>query len=84
MENANRQLAKALPRYGRPRCEVDLPPWMAQLEQVQIAARKNEAYKQWLKESYRQRRRVEMMEKIKVAVAGVVLVVVSLATAIVR
>ncbi len=78
------RLRKAKPQHGRAKCELELPPWMADIERRQKADWKNEEYKRWLKETYRRRRQAEMIEKVKVFVAGVAFVVFALATAVVR
>lgn len=80
MEKSNMQLVKALPRYGIRERELDLPPWMAQLGRRQQISK----YNRWVLANQERERRAVMMEKVKAIVAGVVFVVVSLATAVVR
>lgn len=87
--NNNRALVpitprKARPRYGGRARELELPPWLAGIEQRQQSIQRAQNYKSWLKETYRRRREAEMAEKVKTIVAGVAFVVFSLATSVVR
>lgn len=77
MEQANRQLVKALPRYGTRERELQCPEW------IEAECRRRE-HKRWWTEVCKRKRRAALMEKVKIAVAGVVFVIVSLATAVVR
>lgn len=80
MEKSNMQLVKALPRYGVRERQLDLPPWMAQLERRRQIGK----YNRWVLANQERERRAALMEKVKIAVAGAVFVIVSLATAVVR
>jgi len=77
MEQANQQLQKALPRYGSRVVELQCPTW------IETECRKREN-KRWWAEVCKQKRRAALMDKAKIALAGAVFVIVSLATAVVR
>ena len=77
MEQANRQLVKALPRYGVRERELQCPTW------IETECRKREN-KRWWAEVCKRKRRAALMEKAKIAVAGAAFVVMALATAVVR
>lgn len=77
MEQANRQLVKALPRYGVRERELQCPEW------IEAECRSRE-YARRLADVHKKERRAAALEKTKIALAGAVFVIVSLATAVVR
>lgn len=85
MDNQNAlqpvRLQKARPRYGGRVADLQCPAW---IEPQLRAQRKNHDYSEWVKESHRREKRAAAIEKVKTFIAGVVFVVMALATAVVR
>lgn len=75
---------KARPRYGCRGQELELPPFLAELERQAAAQRRSCRYSRWVLGIHRNNRRAAALEKLKIFVAGVAFVVFSLATAVVR